>query len=193
MTEVKDQELIPRVAWEEFPEGLKAALKPKVDRLGYCGEIWQVGANLPKSMLSFCNMTEDLKDEMPMKLVELTALTVAGVMGNEYEKNQHERLSDKLGYGREWIADVNRLNPAEAAALSPEEKKVQKFIIAAIYRRGQDSRALFEDAARAIGAKAAVGVLLSIGRCIQHAIFRNVLELAPPVASIFSDSPKAKA
>jgi hypothetical protein len=193
MAEVEDKDLIPRVAWEEFPEGLKAALKPKVDRLGYCGEIWQVGANLPKSMLSFCNMTEDLKDEMPMKLVELTALTVAGVMGNEYEKNQHERLSDKLGYGREWIADVTRLNPAEAKALSPEERKVQKFIIAAIYRRGQDSKALFEDAVRAIGSQAAVGVLLSIGRCIQHAIFRNVLELAPPVASIFGDSPKAKA
>lgn len=196
MAEVKDAgvksgELIPRVAWEEFPEGLKAALKPKVDRLGYCGEIWQVGANLPKSMLSFCNMTEDLKDEMPMKLVELTALTVAGVMGNEYEKNQHERLSDKLGYGREWIAEVNRLNPAEAKAMSDDEKKVQKFIIAAIYRRGQDSKALFEDAARAIGPKAATGVLLSIGRCIQHAIFRNVLELAPPVASLFAEKAKA--
>ena len=36
MAEVKDKELIPRVAWEDFPEGLKAALKPKVDRLGYC-------------------------------------------------------------------------------------------------------------------------------------------------------------
>jgi hypothetical protein len=193
MAELKDADLIPRVEWEHFPEGLKAALKPKVDRLGYCGEIWQVGANLPKSMLSFCNMTEDLKDEMPMKLVELTALTVAGVMGNEYEKNQHERLADKLGYGRDWIADVSRLNPAEAKALGDDEKKVQKFIIAAIYRRGQDSKALYEDAARAVGAKAAVGVLLSIGRCIQHAIFRNVLELKPPVESIFADQPKAKA
>jgi hypothetical protein len=192
MAEVKEKEVIPRVAWEDFPEGLKAALKPKVDRLGYCGEIWQVGANLPKSMLSFANMTEDLKDEMPMKLVELTALTVAGVMGNSYEKNQHERLSDKLGYGREWIADVNRLNPAEAASLTDNEKKVQKFIIAAIYRRGQDSRALFEDAAKAIGSTAAVGVLLSIGRCIQHAIFRNVLELEPPVASIFAGTSEGK-
>lgn len=196
MAEVKDAgvkagEVIPRVAWEEFPEGLKAALKPKVDRLGYCGEIWQVGANVPKSMLSFCNLTEDLKDEIPMKLVELTALTVAGVMGNEYEKNQHEQLADKLGYGRDWIADVNKLNPVEAKTLSPEEQKVQKFIIAAIYRRGHDSKVLFEDAARAIGPKAATGMLLSIGRCIQHAIFRNVLELAPPVKSLFDGKAKA--
>ena len=191
MAEVKDKEVIPRVAWEEFPTDLKAALKPKVDRLGYCGEIWQVGANVPKSMLSFCNLTEDLKDEIPMKLVELTALTVAGVMGNEYEKNQHEQLADKLGYGRDWIADVNKLNPAESKTLSPDEQKVQKFIIAAIYRRGHDSKALFEDAARGIGARAATGVLLSIGRCIQHAIFRNVLELAPPVKSLFEGKAKA--
>jgi hypothetical protein len=190
MAEVKEKHSVPRVAWENFPEGLKAALKPKVDRLGYCGEIWQVGANLPKSMLSFCNMTEDLKDEIPMKLVELTALTCAGVMGNEYEKNQHEQLADKLGYGRDWIADVNKLNPTDAPKLSAEEQKVQKFIIAAIYRRGHDSAALFEDVVKAVGAKAATGVLLSIGRCIQHAIFRNVLELAPPVSSIFD---KAKA
>jgi len=186
MTEVKDKDLIPRVAWEEFPEGLKAALKPKVDRLGYCGEIWQVGANMPKSMLSFCNMTEDLKDEMPMKLVELTALTVAGVMGNEYEKNQHERLADKLGYGRDWIAAVNQLEGDAATGLSEEERKIQKFAIAAVYRRGQDCERLFADVVKAVGPKTATGILISVGRCVTHAIFVNVLDLEPPVTSIFA-------
>ena len=95
---------IPRIPFEDFEPGLKESLRPKVERLGYCGEIWQIGANVPKSMLSFCNITEDLKDEMPMKIVELVALTVAGVMDNTYERNQHENLADKLGYGRDWIA-----------------------------------------------------------------------------------------
>ena len=36
----------------------------------------------------------------------LWALTAAGVMGNSYEKNQHERLADNLGFGRDWIAQV---------------------------------------------------------------------------------------
>lgn len=180
-----DGELIPRVPYEDFETNLKEALRPKVERLGYCGEIWQIGANLPKSTLSFCNLTEDLKDEMPSKVVELVALTVAGVMGNTYERNQHERLADKLGYGRDWIAAVNQLEGDKAEGLSPDERKIQKFVIAAIYRRGKDSKALFDDMARAVGPKTAVGVLMSVGRCMMHAIFVNALELDPPVNSLF--------
>jgi len=176
---------IPRIPFEQFDEGLREALRPKVERLGYCGEIWQIGANVPKSMHSFCNLTEDLKDEMPMKVVELVALTVAGVMDNVYERNQHERLAEKLGYGRDWIAAVNKLEGDAAEGLSPEERKIQKFAIAAIYRRGQDCQQLFDDVVDAVGPKTAVGVLLSVGRCVMHAIFRNVLDLEPPVSSIF--------
>ncbi len=52
---------IPRIEYEDFMPELAEALRPKVERLGYCGEIWRIGANAPKSMLSFCNLTEDLK------------------------------------------------------------------------------------------------------------------------------------
>ena len=176
---------LPRVPYEDFEPALKEALRPKVERLGYCGEIWQVGANVPKSTLSFCNLTEDLKDEMPMKVVELVALTVAGVMGNTYERNQHENLADKLGYGRDWIAAVNKLEGDGASVLSDEEKKIQKFVIAAIYRRGMECDKMFADVVKAVGPKTATGVLMSVGRCMMHAIFRNVLDLAPPVKSIF--------
>jgi hypothetical protein len=179
-------DLIPRIPYEEFDAGLKEALRPKVERLGYCGEIWQIGANVPKSMLSFCNLTEDLKDEMPMKVVELVALTVAGVMGNVYERNQHERLADKLGYGRDWIAAVNKLEGDAATGLSEEEREIQKFAIAAVYRRGMDCEKLFADVVKAVGPKTATGVLLSVGRCMMHAIFRNVLDLEPPVTSLFA-------
>ncbi len=178
-------DLIPRIPYEEFEPGLKESLRPKVERLGYCGEIWQIGANVPKSMLSFANFTEDLKLEMPQKIVELVSLTVAGVMGNVYERNQHEQLSEKLGYGREWIAAVNKLEGDAASALSEEERKIQKFVIASIYRRGMDSKALFEDMARLVGPKTATGILISVGRCVTHAIFVNVLDLEPPVTSIF--------
>ncbi len=178
-------DLIPRIPYEDFEPGLKESLRPKVERLGYCGEIWQIGANVPKSMLSFANLTEDLKVEMPAKIVELVALTVAGVMGNVYERNQHEHLADKLGYGRDWIAAVNKLEGDAATVLSEEERKIQKFVIAAIYRRGMDCKALFEDMARLVGPKTATGILISVGRCITHAIFVNTLELEPPVTSIF--------
>jgi hypothetical protein len=107
-------------------------------------------------------------------------------MGNVYERNQHERLADKLGYGRDWIAAVNKLEGDAATGLSEEERKIQKFAIAAVYRRGMDCEKLFADVVKAVGPKTATGVLLSVGRCMMHAIFRNVLDLEPPVTSLFA-------
>ncbi|HEX9808551.1 MAG TPA: hypothetical protein VGC25_02985 [Alphaproteobacteria bacterium] len=179
------EDLLPRIPFEEFETELRESLRPKVERLGYCGEIWQVGANAPKSMYQFCELTEALKDEMDMKLVELVALTAAGVMGNTYERNQHERLSDKLGYGREWIAQVNELQAEPGRHMSDAECAVQKFAMAAIYRRGHDCADLFKDVIQAVGPRNATGALLSVGRCVMHAVFRNTLGLEPPVSSIF--------
>jgi alkylhydroperoxidase family enzyme len=178
-------DLIPRIPFEEFGAELRESLRPKVERLGYCGEIWQIGANVPKSMYYFSELTEALKDEMDMRLVELVALTVAGVMGNTYERHQHERLAEKLGYGRDWIAQVNELQAQTGKLMTDAECAVQNFVIAAIERRGHDSADLFKKMAKAVGPKNATGILLSVGRCVMHALFRNALGLEPPVASIF--------
>lgn len=193
MSESIGPDLIPRVDYEDFAHDLKESLRPKVERLGYCGEIWQIGANVPKSMYQFCELTEALKDEIDMKLVELVALTAAGVMGNTYERNQHERLADKLGYGREWIAQVNELQAEPGKHMSDAECAVQKFVMAAIYRRGHDCADIFKDVIAAVGPQQATGILLSVGRCVMHAIFRNTLGLEPPVASLFEDDKGGRA
>jgi alkylhydroperoxidase family enzyme len=138
-------------------------------------------------MFQFCELTEALKEEIDMKLVELVALTAAGVMGNSYERNQHERLADNLGYGRDWIAQVNELQAEPGGHMSDAECAVQKFAMAAIYRRGHDCQDLFKDVAKAVGPEQATGILLSVGRCVMHAVFRNTLGLEPPVASLFDD------
>ncbi len=182
---------IPRIPYEEFQPDLAEALRSKVERLGYCGEIWRIGANAPKSMLSFCNLTEDLKLELPTKIVELVALTAAGVMGNIYERNQHERLAEKLEFGRDWIKDVNALQADPASALSGDECKIQKFVMATIYRRGQDVKQEFADVVDAIGPAHAIAVLISVGRCVTHALFTNTLGLEPPVSSIFDEEQAA--
>lgn len=54
-------DLIPRIDFESFDEELRESLRPKVERLGYCGEIWQIGANVPMSTFHFSEMTEQLK------------------------------------------------------------------------------------------------------------------------------------
>ncbi len=178
-------DVIPRIDYEDFAHDLKESLRPKVERLGYCGEIWQIGANVPKSTYYFCELTEALKEEIDAKLVELVALTAAGVMGNIYEKNQHERLADKLGYGRDWIAQVNELQAEKGRHMSDGECAVQKFAMAAIYRRGHDCQEMFKDVVKAVGPQQATGILFSVGRCVMHALFRNTLGLEPPVTSIF--------
>ncbi len=186
MSETIGADLIPRIDFEDFATDLKESLRPKVERLGYCGEIWRIGANAPKSMFQFCELTEALKEEIDAKLVELVALTAAGVMGNSYERNQHERLADKLGYGREWIAQVNELQAEPGGHMSDGECAVQKFVMAAIYRRGHDCQEIFTGVIEAVGPEQATGILLSVGRCVMHAIFRNTLGLEPPVASLFA-------
>lgn len=180
-------DLITRIPYEDFAHDLKESLRPKVERLGYCGEIWQIGANVPKSTFYFCELTEALKEEIDQKVVELVALTAAGVMGNVYERNQHERLAEKLGFGRDWIAQVNELQAEKGKHMSDGECAVQKFVIAAILRRGHDCQPLFKDVIAAIGPEQATGVLFSVGRCVMHAIFRNTLGLEPPVTSIFEE------
>ena len=152
MSEGIGPDLIPRIDFEDFGHDLKESLRPKVERLGYCGEIWQIGANVPQSMFQFCELTEALKSEIDMKYVELVALTAAGVMGNSYEKNQHERLANSLEYGRDWIAQVNELQAERGRHMTDAEC-----------------------------------ILLSVGRCVMHAIFRNTLGLEPPVASLFEE------
>ncbi|MBT3793202.1 MAG: hypothetical protein HOF95_09310 [Rhodospirillales bacterium] len=187
MTESIGEDIIPRVEYDDFGTELKESLRSKVERLGYCGEIWRVGANAPKSMFCFAEMTEALKSEIDMKLAELVALTSAGIMGNTYERNQHERLSNTLEYGRDWIKQVNELQAEPGRHMSDAECAVQKYVIAAIYRRGHDCQDMFKDVVAAIGPEQSTGILLSVGRCVQHAIFRNTLGLEPPVASLFDD------
>jgi hypothetical protein len=179
------EELIPRIPFEEFGLELRESLRPKVERLGYCGEIWQVGAHVPKSMYHFCELTEALKAEMDLKLVELVALTVAGIMGNTYERNQHEHLAERLGYPRTWIAQVTELGAEKGRFMTDAEVAVQKFVIEALDRSGHQSAGLFREMAQVVGPKNAMGVLLSVGRCVMHALLRNTFGLAPPVPSIF--------
>ncbi len=177
--------LIPRLQMEQFPPELAASLQAKVQRLKYLGEFFQCMANQPEALLSFNNLTEDLKKALPDNLTEVVALTGAGIMGNHYERHQHERLSVKLGFAKEWVREVNALAPDKAKLLRPEERAVQKFTLAVIERRGHGVMPEFDAVVRAIGPKQATAVIMLIGRYVMHALIANSLALQPPVPSIF--------
>ena len=94
---------IPRLEFDQLNNELAKTLAPRFERLGYLGEYFKVMGHQPKALNAFIDFTEHSKNGMAQKLVEVISLTVASALGNDYERNQHERLSVRLGYGRDWV------------------------------------------------------------------------------------------
>jgi hypothetical protein len=182
-------DLLPRKSWEEFPPELTSRLDARVKRLGYLGEFFKCAAHQPGALAAFIDFTEEGKGSLPPRIVEIVALTCAGWMGNAYERNQHERLSVRLGFGRDWVAAVNARDPEAQKALPLEEQRVQRLVLEILDSKGKSpgAQALFRDMAAERGPEQATAVLMVIGRYLVHAIVVNTLDLAPPVASIFED------
>lgn len=178
-------EKIPRLEFDDLAPDLKEALRPRVERLNYLGEFFKVTGHIPTVLLPFIDFTENLKDVLPKNLTEVGALTVAGIMDNAYERNQHERLSEKLGFSREWIAAANRLDPDNAPELSEEEREVQRIARTLLDRDWEATRRHFDNLIESIGHEQALAVLMLVGRYTVHAMTVNTLALDPPVPSIF--------
>src|SRR6267154_1580614 len=97
---------ISRLEFDQLAPSVQKVLDARVKRLGYLGEFFKCSGHQPEILVPFMEMTEALKQALPDRLTELGALTVAALMANDYERNQHERLSRKLGFGEEWVAAV---------------------------------------------------------------------------------------
>src|SRR5258707_13011909 len=177
---------IPRLEMNELAANVQQTLAARVKRLGYLGEFFKCSGHNPDVLVSFMEMTEALKEALPDKLTEVGALTVAGAMGNAYERNQHERLSEKLGFGRDWIAAVNRLEPDAPGPMSADERTVQALAIAVVNRSGHDVDTQLDEVIERIGHAQAMAVLFLIGRYVMHAYVGDDINVAPPVPSIFA-------
>ena len=173
---------VPRVGLGDMPPALAAALKPRVDRLGYLGEFFQVAGNVPDALAGFNTFTEACKAALPPRITEVIALTVATATGNDYERHQHERLSLKLGFGEDWVrAVVARCGDG----LDDTERAVQALALRLVDGLGRDGSASAETAAveRLLPGTDLVAVLLTIGRYVAHAAVVNALGIQPPVTS----------
>ncbi|MGE3993664.1 carboxymuconolactone decarboxylase family protein [Pseudorhodoplanes sp.] len=179
--------LIPRLGFEELAPEVADGLRAKVARLGYLGEFFAATAHQPQALKAFMDFTEFSKGELDMRLVELIALTVATIKHVAYERNQHERLAVRLGYGRAWIAAVEALAPDDQPELSREERTVQRFVISAVRSNGIEGSMLLDAVVEQLGVKRAVAVLFVMGRYTTHAIIVNSLAITAPVPSIFED------
>jgi alkylhydroperoxidase family enzyme len=177
---------IPRLDLDDLEPSLAAALRPRVERLGYLGEFFRCAGHQPGALRAFMEFTDESKGGLPERLVELIALTAACQLRNDYERNQHERLSVRLGFGREWVEAVERLQPDDPA-LSAEEQTVQRYVLAATDSYGHGGVADLEQVVTALGPAGGVAVMMVLGRYVTHALIVNSLELKPPVPSIFED------
>lgn len=177
--------LIPRLEMNQLRDDLAQYLEPRVKRLGYLGELFKCAGNAPDVTLTFMRFTDALKDALPDRLTELGALTVASFMQNRYERHQHERLSEKLGFSSAWIAEVIRLEPQSATALSGVEKAAQAYALKTLRTRGLDVEAEFAALAGHLSASETMAFVMLVGRYVTHAMIVNTLNLNPPVPSIF--------
>ncbi|MEP6656433.1 MAG: hypothetical protein ABJC33_04315 [Betaproteobacteria bacterium] len=179
--------VIRRLELKDMRADLADYLGPRVKRLGYLGEMFKCAGNAPDVTLTFMHFSDALKEALPDRLGEVAVLTVANLMKNDYERNQHERLCVRLGFGRGRIAEVQRLKPHEARLMSEAERAVQSYAIAAVESRGHGCQQAFEMLCEHVAPAEAMAVPMLVGRYITHALVVNTLQLKPPVPSIFED------
>ena len=178
---------IPTLSFSQLPRSIATLLQAKFERLGYLGEFFAKTAHQEKALEAFIHFTDASKGALDMRIVELIALSVATMKDIPYEKNQHERLSIRLGYGRDWIADVEALDPSKASVLSDEDKIVQRFIIDSVARDGVDVTEQLDAVVDFFGYENAVAVIMVMARYTSHALMVNCLKIGPPVPSIVED------
>lgn len=176
---------IPALEFEQLPPAIADLLRPKYERLGYLGEFFARTAHQEHALKAFIEFTNASKGALDMRHVELIALTVACIKNVAYEKNQHEQLSVRLGFTRDWVLAVEQLQPEQALLLDETEKKVQQFVIEALHSGGEDSAAALQAVTESLGVENAVAVMMVMARYVAHALMVNCLDIPAPVPSIF--------
>jgi alkylhydroperoxidase family enzyme len=181
---------VPLIGIDKLNPMVRQRLQSKIDRLGYLGGFFQLTAHQPESLAAFIDYTDATKRALPDDLAEIVALTVATATGNNYERNQHERLSVKLGLGEDWVAAVELLDP-DSPHLTLEQRAAQRWVLAALKKHGRGSKSELDGLVRELGPKGAVAVALMCGRYVAHATIANSFGIRPPVPSIFATSNKS--
>jgi hypothetical protein len=181
-------DIVPRIEFEDIEPGLKELFRPRVERLGYLGEFFRVMSACPETMKGFFTITESLKKELPDNLSQLISVALSSRLGNTYEQYQNERLSLKLGLSQEWVRSALGSVDDPASVLTPEEKAVQRYAIAAGQGIGRGVEDEFKALVAAVGPRKAIAVMWLVARTISHAMISNTLHLASPVTSIFDNA-----
>jgi hypothetical protein len=173
----------PRIAFADLPRGLRKQLRPRVDRLGYLGEFFQVAAHQPEALGHFIGFTETLKLSLPLRLVEVIALTVAAETGNDYERVQHERLALSIGLEEHEVRALVDGSIDGATTFDETEIAAAELARAVTRARGRSCREPYERLEALAPPEVAVACLMVATRYLAHATMANTWGLKPPVES----------
>ncbi len=177
------------LSFADLTDELQEKLAARVQRLGYLGAFFAYAGYQPAALGAFIDFTEALKSALPFPRAELVALTVARLMGNDYELEQHIRLCTVQNMPREWIDELAApQSRGEGSALEASERKLVAFIEASVEHRGKVDRSMFAEIVAQEGASGAIGLLLMVSRYVAHATVSNVLALRSPSADSSSRS-----
>lgn len=179
---------IPRLAFGELESALADYLKPTVDRLGYFGEFFQTAGHVPDALRLFMDYTKAVKSPLGDNLNEVLALTVCAVLGADYERIQHERLAQRLGFSLDWISAAAGRPDARADCLNGEEAMARTLALAVIADSGRGASELVAETNALLGPQRTMAALLQITRFMTIAFLCNALELELPVKSVFESA-----
>jgi alkylhydroperoxidase family enzyme len=174
---------IERVPLERMTSDLRFRLAPRVARLGYLSEFFQVAAHQPEALEAFVDFTEALKRSLPWRVVEIVALTVSAGSGNDYERVQHERLARTLGMSDDEIRAVEAGDGMDPPAFDEQDRLTHAIARDFVEASGRGAAPLVRRLAGIAGPQVAVGVVLTASRYLAHAAASNAWELLPPVPS----------
>lgn len=170
------------MAFDDLEVSLRESLHSKVGRLGYLGEFFAVVGHQPVPTRLFQEFTEALKASLPMEITEAVALAVASALDNGYEQSQHEQLAYKEGFPLAWIAAA--IGAGDESGLGERARAARRLALAMVASYGRDAAGELAVAVDVLGEETAVGVLLTVGRYVAHAVISNTLELRAPVAKV---------
>lgn len=174
---------IPPLDFADIDQSLQALFQPTVDRLGYFGDFFRYGSHAPEVLSAFMAFSVALKGAIPGDLNEAVALSVCQAMDFPYERIQHERLSEKLGFDREWIAAM--VGRPSGAEITPAQQAARDLSLAMVEGRHEAARAAAGRIAALVSPRVAVALLFQVTRFMQVSAVGRTLGMQLALPSIF--------
>lgn len=177
---------LPRLTFDDLPTRAQDAVRARYERLGYLGEIFSLVGNNESSLVGLLAFADSAGAGTDATHREILALSISSVNGALSEVYQHEHRSLKIGMTKRQVAAIERLDPADPD-IDDDASVVLQLGVAVARGEWTTARSALNTAADRFGADVAVALLMQAGYYVMVNAVGHVLELSPPVSSIFDE------